>query len=64
MTNKQYLFEQDRKIFCTQLAYVLRNPDLSNEDRQQILSILRQTLEDLLKSKSSSSSQKVVQHPS
>lgn len=38
---KHYHFEQDRKQFCTDLAYLLRNPQLSDKKRRQFIEQLR-----------------------
>lgn len=44
METQPYKFEQDRKQFCQEIAYYLRNPKLSNEERKKILEDLRDQL--------------------
>jgi hypothetical protein len=44
--SEQYHFEQHRKTFCNDLAYFLRNPKLTNDQRKVILEELESLLEE------------------
>jgi len=43
MSNTPYHFEQDRKLYCNEVAYFLRNPNLDSETKKQILEQLRES---------------------
>jgi hypothetical protein len=43
---EQYHFEQHRKSFCNELAYFLRNPKLTSDQRKVILEELESLLEE------------------
>jgi hypothetical protein len=47
VADERYHFEQDRKKFADDLAYFLRNPKLSQEDRKATLEKFRNLLAQL-----------------